>query len=73
MNGTQILINQLLKSLGLNPETFQKMAGDIGQTVLGFKAQLDRIEANQEAIMRRLEIGPESAEAIYLEKKDAVK
>lgn len=66
MNGTEILINQLLKSLGINPESFKQMAGNIGQTVVSSKAQLDRIEAKQDKILKHLGLTAE-AEVVYLE------
>lgn len=68
MNGTEILINQLLKSLGVNPEQFKQMAGGIGQTVISLKSQLDRIEAKQDRIMKALNIS-EGAEVVYLEQQ----
>lgn len=67
MNGTEILINQLLKSLKIDPEQFKNMAGSIGQTVINLKSQLDRIEANQERILRHLNISETTAEIIHLE------
>lgn len=54
MNGNEMLINQVLKMLKIDPDQFKQMAGGIGQTVIGFKAQLDRIEAKQDAIMSHL-------------------
>lgn len=52
----KVAIEQAMKTLP--PETLQQI-GQIGQTVSSFKLQLDRIEANQQTIMRALNVDPQ--------------
>lgn len=55
--GKEMAFNAMAQLLmnNLPPEVLETV-GQIGQTVAAFKAQLDRVEANQLAIMAKLEI-----------------
>lgn len=52
-------LNAVLAHLGLDPEIVKKQIAELAQIVVGTKAQLDRIEVKQNAILSVLEIPQE--------------
>jgi hypothetical protein len=67
MNAMEMMAKAALEKMMANipPETIAQVM-QIGQTVLSFKAQLDRVEANQVRIMKALNI-PLEGEIMELE------
>lgn len=49
-SGMEMMVNALVKAIGLNPEDIVKQAHEIGSTVIALKAQLDRIEHKLDAL-----------------------
>lgn len=66
-SGMEMMVNALVKAIGLNPEDIVKQAHEIGSTVIALKAQLDRIEHKLDA----LHIGKLTAEIdLEIEKEE---
>lgn len=55
MNGMEMMINALVKSLGLNPEDLKQQALAIQQIIVGLDARLKMIEDTQTEILTNLE------------------
>lgn len=55
----QMAANMLRDLIGNLPPEIKQNIDNIGQTVLAFKAQMDRIEANQQTIISALNLSPE--------------
>jgi len=52
MNG----LTMMLKSFGFDADEIIKIAQNMGETLVAFKAQMDQIEENQRLIMEHLQI-----------------
>jgi len=57
VSGTEMMINSILRALKIDPELMKGKAVEIGNIIVDFKAQLDRVEANQLLILERLSHG----------------
>lgn len=55
MNGMEMMLAQMLKSAGIDFNQMVAQFNAMGQLIAEFKAQSDRIEANQKRILELLE------------------
>lgn len=56
MLGMDLMIKNMMRSMGIEPEQIVEQVKNIGETIVAFKEQMDRIERNQVAIMKHLNI-----------------
>lgn len=56
MNGMEMMFNNLLKSQGIDLNEQVQQFKNIGLLIEQFKAQLDRVEANQERLKSQLDL-----------------
>jgi len=69
MMGLDMMMESIIKGMGLNPDDIKKKVAEFGELVVAFKAQMDRIEAqNAEIIsllrMNGVEHGPQETRRI---------
>jgi len=55
MNGVEVLVNALIRAMGLNKDDLQKQAGEAWETYQGFARDIRAIAATQAALMARFE------------------
>lgn len=51
MNGMDMMMQSMIKAVGIDPEKIMQIAGQFQETLQAFKEQMDRIEKNQNELL----------------------